>query len=94
MTKAKPNYKYNLPDWIKDILAEKKTAWEFDEASQKIIIHGDLDISDRKLAALPNLSNVVVEGDFNCSHNQLTSLEHAPQTVGGSFNCHNNQLTS
>jgi hypothetical protein len=36
----------------------------------------------------------VVEGYFNCSHNQLTSLEGAPKTVEGNFYCSNNQLTS
>ena len=36
----------------------------------------------------------VVEGDFNCYHNQLASLEGSPQTVGGGFYCFNNQLTS
>ena len=36
----------------------------------------------------------VVKGNFNCSHNELTSLEGAPQEVGGWFNCLRNQLTS
>jgi hypothetical protein len=34
-----------------------------------------------------------VSGNFNCSHNQLTSLVGAPQSVGG-FYCSDNQLTS
>ena len=33
-------------------------------------------------------------GWFDCSRNQLTSLEGAPQIVGGNFNCRWNQLTS
>jgi len=32
--------------------------------------------------------------DFNCSDNQLTSLEGAPQEVGGDFSCFGNKLTS
>ena len=32
--------------------------------------------------------------DFNCSYNQLTSLEGAPKEVGGGFNCYYNELTS
>jgi hypothetical protein len=36
----------------------------------------------------------IVEGDFNCRFNQLTSLEGAPQIVEGDFNCSYNQLTS
>jgi hypothetical protein len=35
-----------------------------------------------------------VKGNFNCSNNQLTSLEGCPQTVGGHFNCYDNNLTS
>jgi hypothetical protein len=35
-----------------------------------------------------------VSGDFNCSYNQLTSLEGAPKSVGGGFYCSYNQLTS
>jgi len=33
-------------------------------------------------------------GDFNCSSNQLTSLEFCPEKVSGNFYCFNNQLTS
>jgi hypothetical protein len=35
-----------------------------------------------------------VSGDFNCSYNQLKSLEGSPREVGGKFNCNNNQLTT
>jgi hypothetical protein len=36
-----------------------------------------------------------IGGDFNCSHNKLTSLEGAPEEIGGNFNCtYNNSLTS
>ena len=35
-----------------------------------------------------------VKEGFDCSHNQLTSLEGAPQEVEGSFRCYHNKLTS
>jgi hypothetical protein len=35
-----------------------------------------------------------VTGYFNCSINQLASLEGAPKSVGGDFHCFNNKLTS
>jgi len=35
-----------------------------------------------------------VEKDFKCSHNNLTSLEGAPEYVGGYFDCSHNELTS
>ena len=34
------------------------------------------------------------EGNFYCSHNNLTSLEGAPEAVGGNFYCSYNNLTS
>lgn len=35
-----------------------------------------------------------VRGSFNCSHNELTSLEGTPRIVRGNFNCGTNQLSS
>jgi hypothetical protein len=35
-----------------------------------------------------------VKGDFDCLHNELTTLVGAPQTVEGDFFCDGNQLTS
>jgi hypothetical protein len=35
-----------------------------------------------------------VTENFDCSYNDLTSLEGSPQTVGGDFYCNHNQLTS
>ena len=35
-----------------------------------------------------------IDGFFDCSHNQLTTLEGAPKSVVGDFSCHNNQLTT
>lgn len=46
------------------------------------------------LTELPDLSGVVVEGDFRCSDNKLTSLKGAPQTVTGFFYCYGNRLDS
>jgi hypothetical protein len=47
----------------------------------------------KKLTKLP-LKFGKVTGWFDCSHNQLTSLEGCPTSVGGNFWCTNNQLTS
>ena len=35
-----------------------------------------------------------VTGDFDCSRNQLISLDGAPKEVGGDFDCSYNQLTT
>ncbi|MEZ0262570.1 MAG: hypothetical protein ACAH80_16315 [Alphaproteobacteria bacterium] len=65
-----------------------------------IVVTGELDISKDKraklgwspLTELPDLSAVVVEGDFRCNDNLLTSLKGAPQTVTGFFYCYSNWL--
>jgi hypothetical protein len=59
-----------------------------------IVVPGELDISSRCFTALPDLTAVVVAGDFWCSNNLLTSLKGAPRFVGGDFHCSYNLLTS
>lgn len=55
-------------------------------------IKGSINICDKKLTSLPfQFGNVT--GFFDCSHNQLTSLQHCPYSVGR-FYCSHNQLTS
>ncbi|MEZ0223058.1 MAG: hypothetical protein ACAH83_00765 [Alphaproteobacteria bacterium] len=57
-----------------------------------ILVQGDLDFSGDDLAALPDLSSVIVAGNFSCSRNRLTSLCGAPVFVGGDFRCSGNRL--
>ena len=58
---------------------------------------GDLDLSGfnplgLKLTKLPDiLKDITVGGNFNCSYNELTSLEGAPKTVGENFGCSYNK---
>jgi len=61
-------------------------------AEGKWDVPGNLDLSSLGLTELPPMGKV--GEDFYCGHNQLTSLEGAPQTVGGGFYCSHNQLTS
>ena len=52
---------------------------------------GDLDLSGLGLIELPsNLKNIVVDGNFYCSNNKLTSLDGAPKSVSRDFYCNNN----
>ena len=57
------------------------------------MIEGNLNISGKELTELPDLSKVVVRGNFSCSNNELTSLKGCPHIVGGDFICSDNQLT-
>ena len=52
-----------------------------------------VDLFSRGLTKLP-LKFGRVTGNFNCNHNQLTTLEGCPKEVGGNFNCNHNQLTT
>ena len=65
-------------------------------------VDGDVNISSwsswlrlrkERLTKLP-LKFGRVTGWFDCSGNQLTSLEGCPNWVGGGFNCADNQLTT
>jgi len=42
----------------------------------------------------PILKDITVNGWFNCSLNNLTSLENCPKIVNGNFYCSWNKLTS
>jgi hypothetical protein len=59
-----------------------------------IDVGGDVDLMNYLggLTKLP-LKFRNVTGDFNCSHNQLTTLEGSPKSVNY-FNCSHNQLTT
>lgn len=53
---------------------------------------GNVDISRLELKSLPKFG--FIKGNFYCSHNELTSLEGVPKSVGGFFSCYKNNLTS
>jgi len=59
-----------------------------------LVVMGDLDISARSLTELPDLADVVVQGNFICRYNKLTSLKGSPQEVHGTYFCNGNKLTS
>lgn len=58
------------------------------------VIKGDLDLNFKDLTELPDLSGVIVKGNFSCDYNYLTTLKGAPREVGGDFSCVNNKLVS
>jgi hypothetical protein len=76
-------------DWDKWLLQHKHTI----NPDGSVDIDGDVNLSEMKLKELP-FKFGKVEGYFDCSSNQLTSLQGAPSEVRGVFNCFNNQLTS
>lgn len=72
---------------IKEI--EKEILSKVDEDQ---IYHGDIDLSGLCLKELPDLSNIIVYGSFDCSRNQLESLKGCPRMIVGDFICSNNKL--
>ena len=58
------------------------------------VCDGNINFRELDLKVLPDLSNLILIGGFDCSYNQLTSLDGAPAKVSGDFNCSQNQLTS
>ena len=56
-------------------------------------VEGSVNLSFLRLKEIPLKFNKV-NGFFDCSYNQLTSLEGCPKIVNGNFYCSSNQLTS
>ena len=75
-------------------LVEKYIGCEYEiHEDGSVSVFGDVYIYGRNLDKLPFKFRMVT-GDFNCSDNQLTSLEGVPVSVGGDFDCCINRLTS
>jgi hypothetical protein len=58
-----------------------------------IDVDGNVNLYKKGLKELP-LKFGKVSGYFECSYNELTTLEGAPKEVGGRFDCGRNQLTT
>lgn len=56
-------------------------------------VYGDLKLTGKTVGKLPDFSNVVVHGKFDCSGCSLESLEGCPRQVGD-FDCSHNHLKS
>lgn len=68
---------------------------EFTKEQTKVkVINGNVFLS-LSINHIPEwLSGVVINGDFNCTYNGLTTLKHCPNIIKGTFKCFNNFLTS
>ncbi len=58
-----------------------------------IDVDGNVYISNLDLSKLPLKFNIV-HGSFDCSYNNLTTLDGSPKVVGGFFSVSDNNLTS
>jgi hypothetical protein len=57
-------------------------------------VHGDVMLRGGQAIEKFPVQFGLVSGNFWCEHNQLTSLQGAPDHVGGNFSCEDNKLTS
>jgi len=57
-----------------------------------IVVMDRIDLSGRGLTRLPDLSGIVVIGDFLCNGNKLESLAGCPFHISRNFDCSANQL--
>jgi len=62
-------------------------------SDNSVDVDGDVKLWDKKLTSIP-LNFNIVNGDFNCGWNLLTSLKGCPVRVGNGFSCYDNNLTS
>jgi len=68
--------------------------WTLNPQTGLVDVKRDFYCTGENLTDFKGVRFGVVEGDFNCHNNQLTTLEGAPHEVGGNFDCDNNQLTT
>ena len=61
-------------------------------ADGMLLVPGHLELKKQELRRLPDLSCVIVAGNFHCGENGLRSLAGAPAFVGGTFDCSANAL--
>jgi hypothetical protein len=74
-----------------------KGTWSINRKTGLVDIDGNFRYHGEEGKELKDFKGVrfgVVTGDFDCCHNNLTSLVGAPQKVGGDFHCGGGHLTS
>ncbi len=69
-----------------------RSSWKLNNYG-RVDTHKSVDMSNMKLTEIP-VKFGRVEGYFNCSDNQLTTLKNCPTYVGSDFVCNDNDLTS
>lgn len=80
------------------------TGWKLIQEAKKIKVryNGEaleyygITLEELYLKKLPHFLSKIdeINGDFICSHNNLTSLKNCPKIIKGEFDCSHNKLTS
>jgi hypothetical protein len=94
---------YKLFEYFRDGLSKEQIEflngstrgdWKYNQNTGLVDVIGRFDCSSKGLKDFLGTRFGKVSGNFNCSNNQLTSLEGSPSRVGGIFYCGYNQLTT
>ncbi len=70
----------------------KDLGLKYSKHGDELFVMGNIDIEGMHLKRLPDLSRVVLMGDFNCRDNLLETMEGAPRKITGSIYCDENRL--
>ena len=81
------------PEQIEFLDDHVKGKWKLN-ADGVVDVDGDFNCLNKGISDFKGIMFGKVSGDFDCSHNNLTSLEGCPKKVGESFYCNYNNLTS
>lgn len=80
--------------WIERILTTYLYIRDFTiNENGSVDVNGNVRMMNMTLDKIP-IKFGRVSGEFDCSHNRITSLEGCPDWVGGRFNCTFNRITS
>ena len=75
---------------LPEIKKARQQEQEIRKSVKNRVYDGDIRITSKYV--LPNLSDIIVVGSFDCSGLGLTSLQGAPKNMAGNFNCSRNNL--
>jgi hypothetical protein len=78
-------------EWLDECAAGR---WKLNTSTGLIDVNGNFDCKGQGLTDFKGVKFRKVSKDFDCSDNQLTTLEGTPQSVGRDFDCSYNQLTT
>lgn len=85
--------KTKIAAWLDKYKIKNYTIIEDVVYGYAVDVFGSVFLTGKELEEIKVKFNVI-DGDFGCSYNQLTTLEGAPRSVRKDFFCSENQLTS
>lgn len=65
----------------------------YGDLTDKIFV-GSINVSGIGLTSLEGSPKIIINGNFDCSYNKLTSLVDSPEIIRGHFNCSSNKLST